>query len=422
MAPAGPGAAAAGGGADAGPGSEVVGATGDGSAGMADWREVCSACGRSWSLADRRWLCACGGLLDLLGPLANPLPAAVTRAPGEPGSSWGGFPGSAVSPLARYRDALPPGSADVDLGMTMTPLTEIRPGVLVKADFEQPTGSFKDRGAAVMLGVARRLGVDSVVVDSSGNAGKSAAAHAGRAGMACMVFLPEGTAPAKVAGIAAFGATVVEVPGGRAAAAAAAQEEVSRTGRWYASHVHQPLFHHGVKTLAFELFEQMAALGGEGGAGSGGATGGGGGAGSGGDARPRGPGAVVVPVGNGTLVLGLWLGFGELVALGLLPRRPALIGVQAALCAPIAGLPPAEAATAAAGIAITAPPRAAQVRGAVLASGGRMVTVSEEQILSARDELGRLGFDVEPTGAVAWAALSLLEPRGEPTVAVLTGR
>ena len=354
---------------------------------LAAWSEVCSSCGRTWPLTDRRWVCPCGGLLDLVGPLADPF----ERERGASGESP-----APASPLLRYQAALPPGAASVDLGMCVTPVSEVRPGVFLKADQEHPTGSFKDRGASVMIGVAARLGVDSVVVDSSGNAGRAAAAHAGRAGLACTVFVPAGTSPEKLSEISGYGATVVEVPGGRAAAAAAAQEEVRASGRWYASHVHQPLFHHGVKTLAFELFEQIPGLDG---------------------------GEVIVPAGNGTLVLGLWLGFGELVALGRLRCRPALVAVQADRCPPLAGLPVLSPVTSAAGIAIPVPPRAGQIRAAVLASGGRVVTVSEDAIGAARAELSGMGLEVDATGAVAWAARTQEgEGRRAPSVVVLTGR
>jgi threonine synthase len=349
------------------------------------WREVCSRCGRSWELADLRWACTCGGLLDLVGPPGDPVPPY----PPEPGAS----------PLARYRTSLPPGAGGVDLADHPTPLREVEPGVFVKHEFDHPTGSFKDRGAAAMVGLAASLGVGSMVVDSSGNAGRSAAAHAAAAGIDCTVFVPEGTAPAKVAAMSGSGARVVEVEGGRAAAAGAARAEVETTGRFYASHVHQPSFHHGVKTLAFELFEQMAEVG---------------------------QGSVVVPAGNGTLVIGLWLGFSELVAAGRLDRPPALVAVQADRCAPLSGHPPVPGAapTVASGIAIAEPARADQIRAAVAASGGRVVEVGDEAILAARRDLARMGTEVEPTGAVAWAAAgrvgTSLAPG--PVVAVLTGR
>jgi threonine synthase len=342
------------------------------------WRQVCTRCGRTWSPADLRWSCSCGGLLDLVGPLADPF--------GRPDEG---------SPLRRYRDALPPFAPAADLGMSITPLALLGEERWVKVDYAHPTGSFKDRGSSVMLGGAAVLGVGSAIVDSSGNAGKAAAAHSRALGIDCTVYLPESTPAAKVTAMSGYGASVVAVPGERAAAAAAAIAAVSSGNRWYASHVHQPSFHHGVKTLAFELFEQVPGLA---------------------------HATVVVPAGNGTLVLGLWLGFGELVALGRLARRPVVVAVQAELCAPLAGGPvpaPGSPATAAAGIAIAQPARAAQVRAAVLASGGRVLTVSEEEIHSAAEALTAAGYPVEPTGAVAWAAVERIGPG--PVVAVLTG-
>lgn len=280
--------------------------------------------------------------------------------------------------------------------MAMTPVRHVDDEIFLKLDFEHPTGSFKDRGAAVMIGAAATLEVDAVVVDSSGNAGKSAAAHAARAGIECIVYVPAGTAVAKLAAIAAWGAEVVEISGGRAAAAAEAQRAVGSGRAWYASHVHQPVFHHGVKTLAFELAEQVPGLD---------------------------RGVVVVPAGNGTLVLGLWLGFAQLVAMGRLRRPPALLAVQADRCAPLAGGPPSDEPTAASGIAVPAPPRAGQVRAAVAASGGAVAVVGEDRILAARRALAGMGVDVEPTAAVAWAAVSSDRPAGwgRPVVAVLTG-
>lgn len=342
------------------------------------WRQVCSLCGRTWSPADLRWSCRCGGLLDLVGPLADPF--------GRPDES---------SPLLRFRDALPPFALQADLGMSITPVVSLGDDWWVKADYAHPTGSFKDRGSSVMLGGAAELGVGSVIVDSSGNAGKAAAAHSGVLGIDCTVYLPEGTPPAKVTAMTGHGASVVAVRGDRAAAAAAAVDAVATGGHWYASHVHQPSFHHGVKTLAFELFEQLPGLESA---------------------------TVVVPAGNGTLVLGLWLGFGELVALGRLSRRPVVMAVQAELCAPLAGRAapePGSPATVAAGIAIAHPPRAAQVGAAVAASGGRVLTVSEEEIHAASRSLAAAGHPVEPTGAVAWAAVSRVGPG--PVIAVLTG-
>jgi threonine synthase len=323
------------------------------------WVHLCRRCGRSWGLGDARWQCECGGLLDLHGPGADPIGET------SPWSLW------------RYRSALPTGEAwkKVSLGEGMTPLVPIRAGLWCKLEYVSPTGSFKDRGAAVMLSLAADLGVQRVAVDSSGNAGMAVAAYAARAGMAAEVFVPAGTAETKVAAVVASGARLVTVTGDRGAVAAAARDAAA-VGAWYASHVYRPVFVHGVKTLAFELWEQLGG---------------------------RVPATVVVPAGNGTLVLGLWLGFRELMAHGRSRRLPALVAVQAARCAPLAGLPPAGS-TAASGIAVAKPPRGSEVRAAVLASGGKVLTVSEAALAAAQVALARMGMRVEPTGAAAWAA------------------
>jgi threonine synthase len=274
----------------------------------------------------------------------------------------------------------------------MTPLVQARPGLSVKLEYVSPTRSFKDRGAVVMISAAADQGVRRVVADSSGNAGTAVAAYAGRAGMQAQVFVPENTPPTRVAAIEGFGARVVTVPGDRARAAAAARAAVERTGAWYASHVYRPAFVHGVKTLAYELWEQLGGP----------------------------PGRVVVPAGNGTLVLGLWLGFRELAAGGHIERLPAIMAVQAERSAPLAGRRP-TGTTAATGIAIADPPRGGEARAAIVASRGGVLTVAEEELEPARRDLARMGLGVEPTAAAAWAAALPADGREQATVIVLSG-
>jgi threonine synthase len=308
------------------------------------WIERCTGCGRAWSLAQRRWRCDCGGLLDLQGP-AGDTPA------------W-----------AEWREE-------------PTPLREVRAGLWLKMEQVLPTGSFKARGASAMLGLAADLGERSVVVDSSGNAGRAVAAYAARAGLQATVFVPDSTGRQKVEAITSLGATVIEVPGGRQAAARAAIGSLDRGGPssvgapWYASHAFQPAFHLGVRVLAFELDEQL------------------------GDAL----GTVVVPAGNGTLVIGLWLGFRDLLETGRRSRMPAIVAVQSERCAPLAGLGPAGS-TAAVGIAIPTPPRAGQVAAAVRTSGGLVLLAAEDDLLPAQGRLRAMGVDVETTAAAVWAA------------------
>ena len=278
----------------------------------------------------------------------------------------------------------------------MTPLVEIQPEVWAKLEEVSPTGSFKDRGAAVLVSLARDLGARAVVADSSGNAGKSVAAYAARAGLVAEIFVPAGTPPAKTNAAEANGARVFVVDGDRAAAADAARARVENTSSFYASHVHQPAFVHGVKTMAFEMWEQL-------------------------DGEP--PATVLVPAGNGTIVQAVWLGFNELQAAGRLRRLPRIVAVQAERCAPLAGLAPTELPTAAAGIAIPKPLRAGQVRAAILASGGSVITVLEDDIAVAQADLAERGISVEITSAVVWAASRAAGDTLErPLVMVLTGR
>jgi len=291
----------------------------------------------------------------------------------------------------RYHEALPvPFDPQVSMGEGMSPVVpapRLR-GVALKLDFLMPTLSFKDRGAVIMATLAKLTGASAVVVDSSGNAGTALAAYAARAHLPCQVFVPAGTSAAKLAQVRAHGAQAHVVEGDRQATATAAISAVAGRGDWlYASHAYHPYFLHGTKTFAYELWEQS------------------------GGHLPR---TVLVPVGNGTLLLGAYLGFAELVKFGLAEQSPHLIGVQAQACAPVAqafdrgsedvGPVPVEP-TIAEGIAIARPPRGAQILEALRASGGDVVTVNDAQVRAAWEDLASEGFFVEPTSAVCWAAL-----------------
>jgi threonine synthase len=309
----------------------------------------------------------------------------------------------------RYGAAIPvEGRRDpVTLGEGSTPLVPAEiagRSVLLKHEQVSPTGSFKDRGASVLVTHARDLGIARVVEDSSGNAGSALSAYCSRAGIECKVFVPEGTAPEKVRGMLDHGAEVVQVKGDRAAAEEAAHREAATA--YYAGHAWNPFFLHGTKTAAFEIAEELGW---------------------------RSPDTVVVPVGNGTLLLGLWIGFCELAGAGLVGGIPRLVGVQAAACDPIhkafiAGLkrvPPRPACpTAARGIAVARPARGPEILSAIRDSGGTVVTVGEAEIRTALSEMQSLGLEMEPTSAAGIAGLKIrLEdiPPGKTVVSFITG-
>ncbi|GAA3559201.1 pyridoxal-phosphate dependent enzyme [Mycolicibacterium helvum] len=268
-------------------------------------------------------------------------------------------------------------------------------GARFKLEFFSPTLSFKDRGAAVLASLAAHLGVGKAVVDSSGNAGTAAAAYFARAGIDCEVLVPASTSPEKLAQIRAHGAELTLVPGSRADAAEAAAQIADRPGVFYASHVYHPYFMHGVKAYGYEIWRQS------------------------GNSLPS---AVLVPVGNGTLLLGCYLAFSELVAAGLADRLPALLAVQAAGCAPLAAAwhdlddnAYVTAPTVAEGIAITAPPRADQILAAVRDSGGTFVAVDDDAVIAGRRVLAHSeGLFVEPTAAACYAAAAGAASRTGP--------
>ncbi|GAA2783018.1 threonine synthase [Streptomyces showdoensis] len=330
---------------------------------------------------------------------------------------------SRVNSLWRYEEVLPlatepPQAPHVTLGEGRTPLVPLTgPGtgsgsdsgsdggiVSAKLDFLMPTLSFKDRGAVMLAELARRLGPDTVIADSSGNAGTAVAAYCARAGLDCAVYVPEGTSPKKLEQIRAHGARTVVVPGDREDTARAARAAADAPGVFYASHVYNPHFLHGTKTYVYELWEDLGG---------------------------RLPETLVLPVGNGTLLLGAALAVEELYGHGLVDRRPALVAVQAAAVAPLAAAfragaeepsgPAPVRPTLAEGIAIPAPPRAAQILRAVRATGGTFLTVTEEQIRAAQLDLARRGLFVEPTGVACWAAVRAAPGRPGTTVLPLCG-
>jgi threonine synthase len=312
--------------------------------------------------------------------------------------------------LWRYAAALPVAVADpVTLGEGCTPLVR-RPWrgghAHFKLEWFAPSGSFKDRGASVMLSILRQQGIDAVLEDSSGNGGAAVATYAAAAGMRAKILVPASTSPAKTVQMRAAGAEVELIPGTRQDTADAAVSQAESI--FYASHNWQAHFLQGTKTLAYELWEDLGFTA---------------------------PDAVIIPCGAGSNILGCDIGFSELLRRGAIARLPRLYAVQPAHCAPLhagfeAGaadfVPVTPRPTLAEGASIAQPVRGREVLAALRRSGGGTVAVSEESIEAALMELARSGLYVEPTCAMAAAALTDLTARGairpdETTVVVLTG-
>ncbi|MCG9130531.1 threonine synthase [Candidatus Poribacteria bacterium] len=318
----------------------------------------------------------------------------------------------AAMSLWRYREALPI-NADTDivtLGEGMTPLVPIdvdTPEHFVKLDYLCPTGSYKDRGAAVLLTHLKALGVEEIVEDSSGNAGAAIAAYSARAGIHCTIYCPESTSQGKLKQISAYGAELKLVPGNRMATTEAVKLAAETT--CYASHNWHPFFLEGTKTLAYEIVEQLGW---------------------------RAPTHVICPVGFGSIYLGLFIGFRELQAHGIIVNMPRLLGVQPNVCCPIynayvnkavsvSRMPQANK-TLAEGITAELPIRGHMILEAISATNGAFITVDDTDIKTGLTMLAAKGIYVEPTSAVVVKAYQKflqagIVTLGDQVVSILTG-
>jgi len=348
----------------------------------------CSNCGRQQALNFLGWKCpVCGGILNLS--------AAPVFDPAQLDQSARG--------IWRYRHTFPlPAEAEaVTLGEGGTPLISIPIAgrtVHFKAEQLNPTGSFKDRGMAVMFTALRAIGVTEAVEDSSGNAGAAFAGYAARAGVKGRVFVPASASGPKRAQIAAYGAEIVAVEGPRSKASEAVQQ-AAQAGAYYGSHVYNPLGLAGVATAAYEIYEQLGHA----------------------------PENIIVPLGHGTLLLGLQRGFKALKEAKLIERLPRLVGVQAMACAPIWAVQAygrdglsfvTEGQTVAEGVRVVHPVRGDFVLNAITETGGTVLAVEDSAILAGREALAHLGLYVETTTGIVWEALG--QTTGE-TVVMLTG-
>ncbi len=341
-----------------------------------NWQQVCEQCGAIEELGTRTWRCAtCGGALQFTNQLTLDVASIDAADPS----------------LFRYTAWLPPrpvGAPAPTLGAGMTPLIPGRLAgrdVWLKLDSLLPSGSFKDRGAALVCAYYRAMGIERLIVDSSGNAAAAMAAFSAANGMHCHVFAPATTSPGKLVQARAYGAALTTVTGSREDVADAAQQAAAADpGNLYASHNWSPVFAEGVKTWALEVWEQL---------------------------QQRIPTHAFIPTGGGSALIGARRGF------GLLPggNGVALIAAQPAACAPLVAAfdagasevtPVVPGVTRAEGTRIAAPARSRQLLEAVQGSGGWATGVSEDEIVAAARELWSQGVYVEPTAAVGAAAFT----------------
>jgi len=362
----------------------------------------CSACGREFPAGQVYTTCP-----DCRGPLLARYDLAAARAgldrerlSRRPAGIW------------RWRELLPVQDPAhiVTLGEGDTPLVRLErqgarlglPHLFVKEEGKNPTGTFKARGLSAAVSMAKELGLERLIIPTAGNAGGALAAYAARGGLQALVYMPADTPRANVAECRAAGAETVLVEGLISDAGRLAGERASLEGWFDVSTFKEPYRAEGKKVMGYELAESF-----------------------GWDL----PDVILYPAGGGTGLVGMWKAFAELAELGWLEgeagrgRRPRMVAVQAAGCAPLAravetGAEEVEvwegASTVAAGLRVPKPYAGKLILEAIRQSSGTAVAVTDEELQEAQRRLAREeGILAAPEGAATLAALEKLAVRGE---------
>lgn len=374
----------------------------------------CSLCGKVYEPHEATYTCpADGGNLDIIldyqGIKKAFSPEKITAS-------------SEIS-IWRYLPLLPVG----DPGLQATPLRSVgwtpvyQPKALaeelrleqlwLKDDGRNPTASFKDRASAVVIARAREVKADVVVTSSSGNAGAALAGMAAAAKQKTVIFVPKAAPQAKVAQLIVFGARVFLVDGTYDDAFDLSLKAAEEFG-WYSRNTgFNPFTVEGKKTAAYEIWEQVIYKG-----------------------NLKKPLNVIVPVGDGNIIAGIHKGFKDLVELGWLEHMPHIYGIQPEGSAAIANafnasteeIIPVKADTLADSVSVDHPHDGLRALRAATQTGGRYITISDQQILAAIARLGREGIFVEPAAATAYAGLETAVKQGlfdasDPVLVMLTG-
>ena len=259
----------------------------------------------------------------------------------------------------------------------------------LKDESRNPTASFKDRASAIVVARAREINAEMVVTASTGNAGAALAGMSAAVGQKAVIFAPKSAPPAKVAQLLVFGAKVMLVDGTYDDAFDLTIKASKEFG-WYCRNTgYNPFTVEGKKTAAFEIWEYMQ------------------------EAIGTLPYTLFVSVGDGNIISGIHKGFKDLLELGWVEQIPRIIGVQAEGSAAVANafragteeIVPVSANTLADSISVDLPRDGVRAVRAARDTGGTYITVTDEEILSAIAELGKVGIFAEPAGATSYAGL-----------------
>jgi len=351
-------------------------------------------------------ICSCGGILDILYDYdyakARMTPQALAE---RPHTMW------------RYREILPveENTPDTPLRVGWSPLYEEKKlaaqlgikSLHIKDDGQNPTASLKDRASAMAVAKAWEAGARTIACSSTGNAASSLAGNAAAAGLTTYIFVPSRAPKGKIAQLMIFGAHVITVDGSYEDTFRLSAEAIDHWGWYNRNAAINPYLSEGKKTVALEICEQLGF---------------------------QTPDFVALSVGDGCTIAGVWKGFKDMFAMGLIDHLPRLISVQAEGCCPLnrsiqTGKPwePMEENTLADSIAVGVPRNPDKALNAIRESNGIAINVSDEEILDAMRLLGRTcGVFGEPAGVTGTAGLKKacelgMIPSDASVVSIITG-
>jgi len=366
----------------------------------------CVKCGKEYRAEPNTTICSCGGILDIRYDYdyakARMTPQTLAQ---RPLTMW------------RYREILPveETTPDTQLRVGWSPLYEEKKlasqfgikSLFVKDDGQNPTASLKDRASAMAVAKAWEAGADTIACSSTGNAASSLAGNAAAAGLTTYIFVPSRAPKGKIAQLMIFGAHVITVEGSYEDTFRLSAEAIDHWGWYNRNAAINPYLVEGKKTVSLEICEQLGF---------------------------KAPDFVALSVGDGCTIAGVWKGFKDLYAIGLIDHLPRLISVQAQGCCPLnrsiqTGKPwkPMEENTLADSIAVGVPRNPDKALNAIRESNGIAINVSDEEILDAMRLLGRTcGVFGEPAGVTGTAGLKKacelgLIPADATVVTIVTG-
>ena len=343
----------------------------------------CTGCGKYFDEISDSFVCpACGSTVRVsFKKLHNPAPKDIV-----------------FEDFLNITNPLENPSTQISMGEGNTPFIELPfisedlqiRRLTAKLEYQNPTGSFKDRGSSMLVSYLKENGHTSIIEDSSGNAGASIAAYAAKAGIHSIVFVPSTTSRIKTRQLELYGAEVRLTDGPRDNSAIAAVEESKKGDSFYASHNLNPFFMEGTKSFAHEIYKYF---------------------------NNELPDQLLLPVGNGSFFIGIWKGFEELAwAYPNTFKKPLLNSVQSTTIQPITSsinnsswIPDTSKATVASGIAVFNPPRKHEIEQITSVNQGQSVAIEDSEMERWQQILGsKEGIYCEVTSASPFAALEYL--------------